>query len=392
MTGLDELISPYGTEEFLRAIWGQRMEMLTGPADRFTPLLPWVALNGILRRHRLEAPRLRLARGGQQIPAEDYTAGVQPRRGGSYRRLRFDALAEQLRGGATLVIDSIDELYGPIDDLAAGLERALRERVQVNCYASFGAVHGFDTHWDDHDVLAVQVHGRKRWRVFGPTRAHPQRRDVEHPAPPQGDPVHDLILAAGSVLHVPRGWWHDATALEGPSVHLTFGVTSATGAELIAWLADDLRRHDLFRQDLPRFGDRDTRLRELADVVLGELSDPAALDRFFAMRDAQAPPRGYASLPQAVTGDLAGVSTIRLVTPRATVRADGDEVDLMADGRRARFRAPAAPVLEALTDGCWHEFAALAKSAEGLDEDSVLGLCADLVRLGFATFAPADPA
>jgi ribosomal protein L16 Arg81 hydroxylase len=280
MTNLDELIAPYGAEDFLGAVWGQRMEMLPGQPDRFADLLPWQALNDILRRHRLETPRLRLARGGERISPEDYTTEVQLRRGGSYRRVRFDALGEQLRGGATLVIDSIDELYGPIDDLAADLERVLRERVQVNCYASFGVLHGFDTHWDDHDVLAVQVHGRKRWRVFGPTRAYPQRRDVEHPEPPSGDPSRDVILSAGGVLHVPRGWWHDATALDEPSVHLTFGVTGATGADLIAWLADDLRKLDIVRQDLPRFADpeqRRDRLKQLAEAVASELSEPETL-------------------------------------------------------------------------------------------------------------------
>lgn len=392
MISLDELISPYGTRDFLRAIWGQRAELLPGPADRFAGLLPWPVLNGILRQHRLESPRLRLALGGEPIPAEEYTAETPLRRGGSYRRLRFDTLTERLHQGATLIIDSIDEIYGPIDELAASLERTLRERVQVNCYVSFGTVQGFDTHWDDHDVLAVQVHGRKRWRIFGPTRAYPQRRDMVAPQAPGGEPARDLVLAAGGVLHVPRGWWHDATALQGPSVHLTFGVTGATGVDLIGWLADDLRQHEVFRRDLPRFGDgqaRADRVAELARAVLAELDDPAVLDRFWTVRDAQAPPRGYASLPVAVTGDLAGACGARLVTPRAAVQLHDGEVQLLADGRRARFKAAAAPVLEALAGGGWHDFAALARSAPGLPEPVVRGLCADLVKLGFATFDPA---
>jgi ribosomal protein L16 Arg81 hydroxylase len=35
--------------------------------------------------------------------------------------------------------------------------------VQVNSYASFGQTTvGFDAHWDDHDVIVVQLEGRKR--------------------------------------------------------------------------------------------------------------------------------------------------------------------------------------------------------------------------------------
>ncbi|HEY1915565.1 MAG TPA: cupin domain-containing protein [Streptosporangiaceae bacterium] len=396
MTTLDELIAPYGAGEFLGAVWGQRMELLPGPPDRFAGLLPWAALNDILRRHRLEIPRLRLAHGGERVPEEDYTTEVQLRRGGTYRKIKFDELSVRMKAGATLVIDSIDELYGPIDDLAGDLERLLRERVQVNCYASFGAVHGFDTHWDDHDVLAVQVHGRKRWRVFGPTRPYPQRRDVSHPAPPEGEPAHDVILSTGGVLHVPRGWWHDATALDEPSVHLTFGVTGATGADLISWLADELRRLEIVRQDLPRFAgqeQREIRLKELADAVAGELADATVLDRFFEIRDAQAPPRGYPSLPWTALANFPGpgdaveaATAVRMVVPRAVISERDGQVWVLADGRRAKFLAAAGPVLHALADGRTHDFGELAKTS-GLPPATVRGLSAELVKLGFAALS-----
>lgn len=387
MTALRELVAPYGVEEFLGAVWGRHMELFGGETDRFAHLLPWPALNDVLRRHRLETPRLRLARDGQRVAPEDYTTEVPLRRGGSYQRIKHDELATAVRDGATLVIDSIDELYGPIDELAADLEHHIRERVQVNCYASFGEVHGFDTHWDDHDVLVVQVHGAKHWRVFGPTRPYPTRRDVEHPEPPTGEPAHDFVLTAGDVLHVPRGWWHDASAMAEPSVHLTFGFTGANGVDLVSWVADELRRLEVARRDLPRFADAETRSRrvkELAEVVAREFARPDILDRFFDIRDGQAPPRGAASLPYSVHQGLpdAPDTAVRLVMPRAVLAERGTVVELDADGTRYTFAAPAAPLLRTLLDCTPHTLGELRRAAPDLDTGTVEAFTTELLRRG----------
>jgi hypothetical protein len=74
-----------------------------------------------------------------------------------------------------------------------------------------------------------------------------------------------------------------------------------------------------------------------------------------------------------------------LVVPRAVISERDGEVWLLADGRRARFLAAAGPVLHALADGRTHSLAELAGSC-GLGEATVRGLCAELVKLGFAAF------
>lgn len=390
MTGLADLVAPGGVEEFLGTTWGRRMRVYRGADSRFAELLPWPALNEILRRHRLAEPRLRLARDGERVPVEEYTTGVTPRRGAAYRRINHGEMGRCLREGATLVVDSFDELHEPVDELAADLERALRERVQVNLYASFGPTKGFDTHWDDHDVLVVQVHGSKHWRVFGPTREHPTRRDVAQPDAPGGAPDHDFVLTAGDVLHVPRGWWHDANATEGASLHLTFGINTSTGADFLGWLADELRAHDVVRQDLPRFAGpeiRAQRVKELADLVATALAEPDALDRYFAARDATASPRTWGGLPFSVNASVPDdpAMTVRLQVPRATLTTSGDTVQLAGDDRCCTFAAPAAPVLRALIDGAPRTVPELVAASGGLDAATVRGLCTELVRLGMAT-------
>ncbi|MGH3491945.1 MAG: cupin domain-containing protein [Sciscionella sp.] len=396
MTNLDDLVAPGGVTEFLDTTWGHRLGRYTGEDGRFAHLMPWTAFNELLRRHRLEEPRLRLARDGAGVRQEEYTTLVTPRRGAPYHRIDQGALAERIRDGATLVIDSIDELYGPVDELAADLEAVLRERVQVNCYFSLRPTHGFVTHWDDHDVLAVQVHGRKHWRVFGPTRPHPTRRDVEVPTQPTGPPAHDFELTAGDVLHIPRGWWHDANALDGPSLHLTFGVNRATGTDLLGWVSDELRRHELARADLPRFADAETQrqhVKELAELTAAIFAQPDALQRFLADRDATAVPRAWGALPFSVHDPLPahGQFWVRLNAPRAVLDESGGVVELSADGKRYTFAAAAAPILRVLVTGRSTALAELAAAAPALPESTVRGLCSELLRLGAATAGVLGP-
>src|SRR5699024_12539348 len=79
----------------------------------------------------------------------------------------------------------------------------------------------------------------------------------------------DLTMRPGDVLHIPRGYWHQATRNDqgyGYSFHATFGFVKRAGANWIAWLADRAREHELFRHDLERWtceGSSETQQSEL---------------------------------------------------------------------------------------------------------------------------------
>jgi hypothetical protein len=386
---LADLVAPLGVSQFLAAVSGREHHLFDGPAGRFAELLPWPAVNAILRQHRPAFPRLRLARDGEVVPASTYVEEVPARRGGTIPRLLPGPLTQQLRGGATLVLDAVEELHDPVGDLAVRLEHDLRERVQVNAYASWGTTHGFDVHWDDHDVFVLQVAGRKRWRVHGPTRPFPMHRDVVDPPRPDGEPVAEYLLDDGDVLYVPRGHWHDASAIGEPSLHLTFGFTPATGVDLVAWLADRLRADERFRQDLPRFATAERRAEHAASLrdTVAELLGPDVIDRFLADRDANAPAIARVGLPWAAGPDLlppGDDAEVRLLTPRALLERGGDgTVTLLADGRRMVFAEAAAPVLAALLD-CSPRSAKSLGDLPGspLDARTVRGLLAELAVHG----------
>ncbi|WP_410649371.1 cupin domain-containing protein [Amycolatopsis sp. cmx-4-54] len=382
---LADLVAPLGVSQFFQDVQGETYRRFEGRAGRFAELLPWPALNAILRQHRLEFPRLRLALDGTPVPMESYTDLVPTRRSGTVPRLLAAPFTEHLRGGATMVLDAIQELSDPIGDLARGLEHDLRESVQVNLYAGWGVTHGFDVHWDDHDAFIIQVAGRKRWRMHGPTRPAPLHRDVEQPERP-GEPIDDFILEDGDVLYVPRGHWHDVTAVGEMSLHLTLGFSPATGIDLVSWLADKLRASEVFRQDLPRFGTDEERAARAA-ALRAELEATLTGDvvgRFLAERDSAAPAHPRVGLPWAATPGLlpdGDETEVRFLVPRAVLDEGDDRVTLLADGKRFVFASAAAPLLKTLLDGTPQAVKRLAELSE-LDRGTVRAFLGELTTQG----------
>jgi ribosomal protein L16 Arg81 hydroxylase len=386
---LADLVEPVGVSQFFATVQGKEHRRFPGPAGRFAEVLPWSALSAILRQHRLEFPRLRLGLDGEAVPVATYTEQVPTRRRGVISRLLAAPFAEQLRNGATLVLDSVDELSDSVGDLARRLEHDLRERVQVNLYAGCGVTHGFDVHWDDHDAFIIQLAGRKRWRLHGPTRPAPLRRDVEQPPSPPAEPIDEFMLEDGDALYVPRGHWHDVASVGEMSLHLTIGLNPATGADLVAWLADQLRADELFRRDLPRFAAEETRAEvagRLRTAIEAALT-PDVVDRFLTDRDAQAPAHPRVGLPWAALRDplpLDDEAEVRLLTPRAVLQrlADG-KVALLAAGKRFVFAGAAAPLLETLLDGGPQSIKALVETVmPAVDRTRARALLGQLVTHG----------
>ncbi|GGW89697.1 JmjC domain-containing protein [Streptomyces noursei] len=358
------VVARLGGDEFLAEAFGRNYRMVRGDAAAVADLLAWDDLNSILGRNRLEVPRLRLSKDGEMLPQDAYTVPMVTRRSTVWHRLHPSALHEQLSQGATLVIDAFDELHSGVQRLASDLESWLRTQVQVNLYASWTGREGFGTHWDDHDVVVVQIDGSKRWRLYGPTRVAPMHRDVEAPEEPPEEPIAEFVLKAGDMLYLPRGWWHSVSASEGErSLHLTCGLTTMAGADLIIWLSEILRREHLVRADLPRFGtaqEKQTYVDGLRELVIKELDSGDLVDRYTQNHDATERIRLRPSLPFVSGVPAEPDQRVQMLSTRHVVSADDDSnVVLTAGGEHWTFAPAARPLLDRLADGRPHTLADL---------------------------------
>ena len=401
---LAKLLEPCLPEEFINSSWGRTYKHVSGRPGKFSHLLPWERLNEILSRHRLDFPRLRLTENGKSLPANAYLRHVTSgRQRISIPRLMPAELTAQLRRGATLVLDAVDELYAPLEELARELERSLHEHIQINAYAGWRTSRGFDLHWDDHDVFILQVTGRKRWSLYGMTRAYPVMRDIEAARKPSGPPLWEETLEDGDLLYIPRGWWHVAQPLNEPTLHLTVGIHNRTGLDLLRWIAERLRASENFRKDLPRLAsapERAAHMNQLRAELLAELGEDA-LDRFYEDFDASAQPRPHLSLPWSAAPEILPPSNdarVRLTAPRrleldSKARRSGADgvIEFSAQGKRWRFAAAAEVVLRPLLTGRDYSIEELCEAAkETLDERTVRAFVGELILKGLVALVPSE--
>ena len=90
-------------------------------------------------------------------------------------------------------------------------------------------------HNDDHDVLVVQIDGRKKWRFFKSEINSEKATVNELRHPSNSDSGDELIVTAGDILFIPKGTWHDVVAVNERSLHLTISLVYPTVVDFINW-------------------------------------------------------------------------------------------------------------------------------------------------------------
>ncbi|CAM5350466.1 hypothetical protein GCM10010329_40930 [Streptomyces spiroverticillatus] len=209
------------------------------PVDPPLDVLTVADLDGVLDAGLLTAPYAQLVHEHATVPAERFcTPRVVL---GEITEGHVDAEAVRRivhEERATLLLRYVDQWHTGVRALADSLGERLGRQVEAFCFLTPPGTTGRPVHRDDADVLAVQLHGAKRWRVYGgPADGNWQ------PEREQGDPgplLLDAVLRPGEVLYVPRGYAHAASAVgeEEPgaesSVHLSFTVREAGTAQLYA--------------------------------------------------------------------------------------------------------------------------------------------------------------
>ena len=157
-----------------------------------------------------------------------------------------------LEKGANLKITRFASLSEKVSLIVRDIETWLRFPTSANGYFSFGMQRGLAVHWDSHDVLAVQLLGRKNWKIFRPTTELPVKshRTNLDTLPNTASVYLNVELEAGDALYIPRGWWHDVTPVRGQkTLHASVGLHPPNRSDFLAWiLSQEMLRKVEFRK------------------------------------------------------------------------------------------------------------------------------------------------
>lgn len=309
MNTLDELLHPITLAGFEADYEGRKP--LHIPAGTDAPkrkMLDWAGFNRLLNQTSIwNAVSLKLVANGEPIPPEQYCVPVRTQAGTTLQPA--PARVQTLLGmGASAIAGDVQSLTPEFQALSAALGRARAALIGANIYCSFGGVQAFGTHFDLHDVFAIQTEGEKTWRLYQNRADSP----VALPDEPdlrgwftrtRGPLMQEVRMRPGDVLYLPRGWYHDALATEGASLHVTFSVTPLYGRILFSLLESAAMQDPAFRAWLAPAGADGGRTlsAQLADLgrrlqtltALPEFRDEVAM----AQERLVARPSGYA-LPE----------------------------------------------------------------------------------------------
>ena len=291
---LASLLAPASEQTFLdHFLQKSRLHVKSVDPERAIPLFPWSTINQLIESDLLPPDRLRVLRANTEILPSLF------RHSDGARQLRPGALQALLRQGVSLVINGVADLVPQIGHLTDAIERRLGSHSWANAYLSFGRGSAFRSHWDPHDVLVLQVHGRKRWRSYGTPMPFPLEN--HGPSEPFGtEVVWEDLLEPGDVLYLPRGEVHQAE-LEGPnSVHITIGIQAPRGADFLHWLADRAAADVAVRMDLAHLIGEAALCQQEHDLKarMHAMIDSISLAAYLDAEDAKRKPRPLLSIGQ----------------------------------------------------------------------------------------------
>lgn len=255
---LDALLAPVTRERFMTEYYDRAPLHVPGAAEKFASVLDWAGINALLDMRGIWTEQtLKLVLDSKAVPAADYSARGSSRDASQQLQPVAAKMHEWVRRGASVVLNDVDALTPGLASVSRALEGAGLGKAQANVYISFQAHKAFPSHYDSHDVWAVQVEGEKVWDIWEGRAewpiAHPLFRGQgqEHHDRAKGALRQQVVLRKGDLLYLPRGWYHDALAEAPNSVHVAYGVHAPLGMDFMNVLTERVLYEAEFRKPLP---------------------------------------------------------------------------------------------------------------------------------------------
>lgn len=343
----------------------------------------------LLSHSPIRSPEFRILHQGKDVAIQSLATGWMSGNPGV-----LEALYDEYRHGATIVLQFLQERWEPLRLLCQSLGAEFSAPLQVNAYLTPSDERGLNTHYDTHDVFVLQTEGTKHWRLYeGSTILPLKEQPYDSATMKPGELLEEVDLQPGDLIYMPRGCPHDAASRDSASLHLTVGINSITWSTLVLRaVGASIARDSRFRESLPVGFARSPEVqkeaaRHLIELLaaLGDLTEPAPL-----IRDAaQAVLLGGQSMLDGHLVDLEGLNQVGLQTrlkrrpeARFQLSVTEDSVSLYFFGKSVRFPAHVEPDLRFIAKS--DEFIPADLPGE-LDDPGKLVLVRTLVREGFLT-------
>lgn len=273
---------PVSYEEFIEHYFEKKPLLMKGALNK-QDFLSWNAINEILPRcDLLSENAIKLMYKGQKLDKSCYLEEYDDL--GTIRyKFREESLYSYLRDGATLVANGIVN-EPTVDCFSREIAQFTGCHIFSSLYIAFNTQRSFKSHWDSRDIFAIQMQGKKRWIIHAPTFKNPlfmhRSKDMSEYDPDLDNVYMDIILEAGDILYLPRGWWHDPVPVGEETVHLAVGIFPAFVNNYLTWVAQNIVEKEIARASLSYYEKDKNLLEQLAEKISEYIKDKENYTKF----------------------------------------------------------------------------------------------------------------
>ena len=352
---LRKLIEPLGVNEFLRDYYEKKP--LLSPDNKcrnFGDLISLEKLDHLLATSELPPASIDMARSKPPISKANFTF-----KSGNIDR---GAVVRHYQSGATIIFPQINLAIDELANFCRNLEFELSCKVQTNVYLTPRNSQGFKTHYDDHDVFIMQIHGKKNWNLYQQAVEKPFRGEPfdssEHEA---GKLNLNFTMEPGDCLYIPRGYMHDATNVGSePSLHITVGLLVKKWADLMLEVLSEVAlNNSKFRESLPvGFAKKDfdmsnarTDFRKLVETFANEADFDNVFNMFKQEYYRTRKPNLKGALMQSSVGIETGTSYRLRENFQFAIKSEGEQTVVSCAGGDLKFSASSEAGLRFILEG-----------------------------------------
>jgi hypothetical protein len=245
-SGFDSLISPLTIDAFREKYFQHQPFYINRDcAGYFDSIIEIDELDRLLSHEVFYPSDIRVACRGRILDPSEFLS----QNADGLTLVSRSRLLELYLKGATIVFEHLERKHSHLISLLARCESEFGVPFRANCYLTPASSSGFSLHYDTHDVVILQIAGKKIWRIHDnpiPLPAIDQPYQTTYGN--QSRLIAEIELRPGSVLYLPRGYIHAADSQDDGSLHVTIGIHSQTLRDFAMWT---------FGRELPRSHTRD---------------------------------------------------------------------------------------------------------------------------------------
>lgn len=231
---LSELIKPITKDKFFSEYWENKYLNINNNGLAIDKIINIDEISELIGFENIRKNEIRMVKNGSIINKNQYLQYIKDSDEDIIEEINADEVLAGFHNGQTIILESIHKRLSKLSILCRYLEKELNCNIRTNLYLTPPDSQGFLPHYDNHDVIILQIYGEKEWTLYESENIPISKNEPGKIFNQDSkNKVSEFILRNGDILYIPRGYIHSASTNNESSAHLTIGIHTYTWEDLL---------------------------------------------------------------------------------------------------------------------------------------------------------------